>query len=132
MGFAAFLDHQATSTEVLAAGGRAAPFPKERETTRILAALTLRRFPPRRQPFRIAAVVASTPFVPPLPQPPRTVVADPAADGGYIRRERRSRVGDGSDGPPADAASRPFPPGAVRRWAASAVPPTHGVESAAR
>jgi hypothetical protein len=97
MGFAAFLDRQATSTEVLAAGGRATPFPKERGTTRILAALTLRRFDPRRQPLRIAAVVASTPFGPPL---------FTAADGGQ-------RVGGGSDGPPADAASRPFPPGAA-------------------
>jgi len=44
MGFAAFHDRQATNTEVLAAGGRATPFPKERGTTRILAALTLRRF----------------------------------------------------------------------------------------
>lgn len=90
MGFAAFLDRQATSTEVLAAGGRATPFPKERGTARILAALTLRRFESRRQPRRIAAVVASTPFAPPP-----------------------CRVGDGSDGPPADAASRPFPPSAA-------------------
>jgi hypothetical protein len=97
MGFAAFHDRQATSTEVLAAGGRATPFPKERGTTRILAALTLRRFESRRQPLRIAAVVASTPFDPPL---------FTAADGGQ-------RVGGGSDGPPADAASRPFPPGAA-------------------
>jgi hypothetical protein len=64
------------------AGGRTAPFPKERESARILAAQTLRRFDPRRQPLRIAAVVASTPFGPPLPQPPRTEVAEP-------HRERR-------------------------------------------
>jgi hypothetical protein len=64
------------------AGGRTAPFPKERESARILAAQTLRRFDPRRQPLRIAAVVASTPFGPPLPQPPRTEIAEP-------HRERR-------------------------------------------
>jgi hypothetical protein len=64
------------------AGGRTAPFPKERESARILAAQTLRRFDPRRQPLRIAAVVASTPFGPPLLQPPRTEIAEP-------RRERR-------------------------------------------
>ena len=63
------------------AGGRAAPFPKERESARILAAQTLRRFDPRRQPLRIAAVVASTPFGPPLPHPPRTEAAKPAANG---------------------------------------------------
>jgi hypothetical protein len=110
------------------AGGRTAPFPKERESARILAAQTLRRFDPRRQPLRIAAVVASTPFVPPLPQPPRTEVADPTASGRYTRRGRRIRVGGGSDGPPADAASRPFPPGALCMASGVCHPSTHGVD----
>jgi hypothetical protein len=81
MGFAAFLDHQAANAETFVAGGRATPFPKVTETTRILAALTLRRFDPRRQQFRIAAVVASTPFGPPLSQPSRTTTTKPAANG---------------------------------------------------
>jgi hypothetical protein len=82
MGFAAFLDHQAANAETFVAGGRATPFPKVTETTRILAALTLRRFDPRRQPCRIAAVVASTPFGPPLPKLSRTTASESAANGG--------------------------------------------------
>jgi hypothetical protein len=82
MGFAAFLDHQAANAETFVAGGRATPFPKVTETTRILAALTLRRFDPRRQPCRITAVVASAPFGPPLPKLSRTTASESTANGG--------------------------------------------------
>jgi hypothetical protein len=131
MGFAAFLDRQATSTEVLAAGGRATPFPKERGTTRILAALTLRRFESRRQPLRIAAVVASTPFVPSL-FPPRTT-------GKSGRRFRRAPGGRGLTAVPSGCSASvgrrlPFlsptrcrgcrtprdPPGITQDWTTSA------------
>jgi len=63
MGFAAFHDRQATTAEAVAAGGRAVRLPKEEGPTRILAATTLRRFDPRRQPCRIAAADALLSFL---------------------------------------------------------------------
>jgi hypothetical protein len=113
MGFAAFLVHQATETEV---------------SRRVAGRLRSRRRGSRpgssqRRPFEGLILVgsrsASLRSLPPrrLVRPFRTPrgrrLQNPTANGGETRRERRIRVGGGSDGPPADAASRPFPPGAV-------------------
>jgi hypothetical protein len=113
MGFAAFHVHQATETEV---------------SRRVAGRLRSRRRGSRpgssqRRPFEGLILVgsrsASLRSLPPrrLVRPFRNHrgrrLQNPTANGGETRRERRIRVGGGSDGPPADAASRPFPPSAA-------------------
>jgi hypothetical protein len=78
--------------EAPAAGGRADPHPEGRESDRILAATTLRRFAPRRQPCRVTAADA---FLPLFSSPPR-----PKSRGGACPEHVSPRT-------PSRSASRP-------------------------
>jgi len=123
MGFAAFLDRQATTAEAVAAGGRAVRLPKEDGT---------RPGSSQRQPSEGLILAGSrAASLRPMPscrssEPPTTASRDACASNVTVEVSGR-RV---SDGPPADAASRPFPPDAARRGDTLRRPPVEGPDEA--